>query len=149
MTPLDILRVGAITPLGLSAPPTCAAFRAGLKALARVYHPPFPAEPITGATVPASARLRRTLGDWLANLATRALAETFDDFGETEQTALIINLPDFEWNHSQPPTAYAATIVSEVQKRVGRQFALSEFRCGGHAGALSALARARDRGRCA
>lgn len=144
MTPLDILRVGAVTPVGLSAPSTCAAFRAGMKALKSVYYPTFPAEPIVGGKVPGSIRLRRTYTEWLVSLATRALAESVHAFEYPDRTALLLNLPEAERRHPELSGDYAGAILAAVQQRLGIQFHIAEATCGGHSGVLAALLRGRQ-----
>ncbi len=142
MIPLDILSVGAVTPLGLSAPPTCAAFRAGLKALAEVFYRTFPAAPVIGGRVPASVRLRRTYADWLTNLATRSLAEAISGLAELPEMALILNLPEPARKHPALRFGYQDAILAKLQERVAVSFPIAEVLCGEGAGTLSAIRRA-------
>jgi 3-oxoacyl-[acyl-carrier-protein] synthase-1 len=144
VTPLDILRLGAVTPLGLAAPSTCAAFRAGVKALQNVFHGPFPTEPIVGGRAPGGVSLRRTYAEWLVNLASRALVEALDGFDAVNDTALILNLPEPARNHSQLGPGYADAILDAVQRQSGVEFGIAEAVCGGHSGALAGIVRARE-----
>ena len=84
--PLYIAGAGAVTPAGLTAPQTCAAIRAGLSAFEEYVRPePFRRVQIV-ARIPAHWRLRRTEGEWLVNMAARAIAEALGSGGDPAAT---------------------------------------------------------------
>ena len=73
--PLYVAGAGAVTPAGLNAPQTMAAFRASLSAFQEtVLSEPFGASQVV-ARIPSHRRLRRTEGEWLINMAVRAISE--------------------------------------------------------------------------
>lgn len=93
--PLWICGAGAVTPAGLDAPQTCAAIRAALSAFEEyIRSDPFGAVQIV-ARIPAHWRLRRTEGEWLVNMAARALGEALAS-GDVaaEETVVLLAPPE-------------------------------------------------------
>ena len=138
MMQLDINRVGAVTPLGLSAPTTCAAFRAGIKVLKDVYFPVFPQRAVVGATVPVSRQLKATREDWIVNLACRALAEAMDGVAKPQEVALLLAVPV-----PQAGDCAAEDLADRIQRRLRLDFRVVETFVEGAADAIIALHRAR------
>lgn len=140
---LDVLQVGAVTPLGLSAAATCAAVRAGTKGFQAVHHSPFPAEPVIGGKVPASIRLRRTHAGWLSNLAVLAADEALHGLAGDRRVGMLVSLPESERLGVAHEDEATAGVLQAVQDRLGRRFGVvANF--SGAAGALSAIGRAQQ-----
>ncbi|MES2548495.1 MAG: hypothetical protein V4630_02235 [Pseudomonadota bacterium] len=102
--PLFITGAGAVTAAGLTAPQTCAAIRAGVTGFSmETLSDPFGAEQ-TVARIPANWRLKRDAGQWLVNLAARAIREAVQDAKEAdpvrmERTALFLTPPESHRSH--------------------------------------------------
>jgi 3-oxoacyl-[acyl-carrier-protein] synthase I len=121
---LYIVGSGAVTAAGLTVAQTCAAFRAGLTGFAmELLDEPFGAEQ-TVARIPTSWRLRRDPGQWILNLATRAVREAFldaeaTDMATPERTALFLTPPEGRRNHPcydhLPPREVMARVLSQLQ----------------------------------
>jgi 3-oxoacyl-[acyl-carrier-protein] synthase-1 len=142
--PLDILQCGAVTAVGLNAPQTCAAIRAGISVFQDAYALPPPDDPVIGAVVPARLQLKLTPTEWLANLAARSIGECLQGLTATDQTALIISLPEEYRNHPAITPGGADRIVHMIQKRLEVEFRGSPILLQhGHAGALHGLELAR------
>jgi 3-oxoacyl-[acyl-carrier-protein] synthase-1 len=146
--PLYVTGSGAVTAAGLNAPQTCAAIRAGLTGFAmETLSDPFGAEQ-TVARIPANWRLKRDAGQWLVNLAARAIREALQDAAQadpvrTERMALFLSPPESHRNHPAyehvPPNA----ILEQVAATCGQRFhAASRAMDGGAAAGLGLLAQA-------
>ena len=102
--PLYITGAGAVTAAGLTAPQTCAAIRAGVTGFSMdSLSEPFGAEQ-TVARIPANWRLKRDAGQWLVNLAARAIRESVQDAAQndpvpTDRTALFLTPPECHRTH--------------------------------------------------
>ncbi len=137
---------GAVTSVGLTAPQVCAAIRAGLCGFSEVFIKGAPTETTTSARVPVSWRLRRTEGEWLVNLASRALRECLaDEKPNPSLTALLLCLPESSRDHPGTQGRSAATMLHELQQQLG--VALSPYSMvlpGGPAVVVEGLQRASD-----
>lgn len=122
--PLYVTGSGAITAAGLTAPQTCAAIRAGLTGFSmETLSDPFGAEQ-TVARIPANWRLKRDAGQWLVNLAARAIREALQDASQTnpglsERTALFLTPPESRRAHPAyehfAPTALMDAILTACE----------------------------------
>jgi 3-oxoacyl-[acyl-carrier-protein] synthase-1 len=115
--PLDILRSGAVTALGLTGPQTCAAVRAGLCGFRQAFPLPPPMEPLVAAQVPARAHLKVTDSDWLVNLAAKAIAECLAP-PTPVRTAVIVNLPESARAHPALRQLSPKDWLSRLQQRL-------------------------------
>ncbi|NVB42734.1 hypothetical protein G6O69_33240 [Pseudenhygromyxa sp. WMMC2535] len=121
--PLDILGVGAVTPVGLDAPQSCAALRAKIKRYTALENPVLPdREPRVGARVSAAPGLRRSEDEWLLNLSARALREcTARPKFEAESTALVLMIPEAHRAHTLCARE-DADILQALRERLGLDF---------------------------
>jgi 3-oxoacyl-[acyl-carrier-protein] synthase-1 len=121
--PLFITGCGAVTAAGLTAPQTCAAFRANLSAFELIIlSEPFGHEQIV-ARIPAHWRLRRTEGEWLINMAARVVKETLAHSGaELSETAIFLALPEGFRKHpcfeSIAPPAFLPSLLGRLGQPV-------------------------------
>ena len=143
---LDILQCGAITAVGLTAHQTCAAIRAGISGFQDVYYLSPPEEPIVGARIPTSERLKRSPAEWLINLGARAIRECLQVQGnvQPERTALIVNLPEAWRDHPAFRETPPDHLLSRIQESLGCRFTVSKCLQEGHAGVFQALEVARE-----
>ena len=141
---LDVLQCGAVTAVGLTAPQTCAAIRAGISAFQDVYYLAPPEEPIVGCHVPASKRLKRSAAEWLIHLGVRAIRECLQGQGQPERTALLVNLPEVHRDHPAFSEVTPEHLLSRIQESLGCRFATSQCLQEGHAGVFQALEGARE-----
>lgn len=138
--PLFISGAGAVTPVGLTAPQTCAAIRAGISA----YEEIFRAEPIGASQIvtriPTHWSLRSTEGEWLVNMAARAIAEAMRS-GEvaSENTVLLIAPPESGRAHPCYEDVKPADFVSAVSDASKYQFHGSSRAIDGGAAAMVAV----------
>jgi 3-oxoacyl-[acyl-carrier-protein] synthase-1 len=142
--PLYVAGAGAVTPAGLTAPQTCAAIRAGLSAFEEYSRP----EPIGAvqlvARVPAHRRLRRTEGEWLVNMAARAIAEA-QEGGDAGGTAVFLTPPESFRGHPAYEDISPARFLAEVLAATGLGFhRASRAFDGGPAAAVGILGHARE-----
>lgn len=93
--PLFVCGAGAVTAAGLDSRQTIAAIRAGLSAFEEtMLIEPFGELQIV-ARIPMHWRLRRTEGEWLVNMAVRALNEALESGANpSEETAVLMTLPE-------------------------------------------------------
>lgn len=140
---LDVLQCGVITAVGLTVHQTCAAIRAGISAFQDVYFLSPPEEPIVGARIPTSERLKRSPTEWLINLGTRAIRECLQGHVPPERTALLVNLPEARRDHPAFSKATPEYLLSRIQESLGCRFAVSKCLQEGHAGVFQALELAR------
>lgn len=120
--PLYIAGRGAVTPAGLSALQTLPAIRANLSALDGWTDDE--GESITVARIPSSAKIRRTEGAWLVNLAARAAREALgtDDPGAAAATALLITPPEAFRSHPAFEDIPARNFLAAVIGATGLKF---------------------------
>lgn len=117
--PLYITASGAVTPAGLTARQTIAAVRASLSAYQTVtLSTPF-GKPQLMSRLEVHEGLRTSEGDWLVNMAVRALDETLTASQVSPQrTALLLALPEGFREHpafqDTPPTAFLRTVTAEL-----------------------------------
>ncbi|TPJ53031.1 hypothetical protein FJ959_22980 [Mesorhizobium sp. B2-2-4] len=140
--PLYITGAGAVTAAGLNAAQTLAAIRAGLSAVDAWMTEE--GETITVARVPARSRVRRNEGEWLANIAARAINEAMRT-GEsrTEATAILMTPPESFRQHTAygdiRPSAFPGAIIAATGQHFHRA---SRAVDGGAAASLGLLERA-------
>jgi 3-oxoacyl-[acyl-carrier-protein] synthase-1 len=98
--PLYVAGSGAVTAAGLNARQTVAAIRASLSAFEDVGFPEAGLSQIV-ARIPTHHQLRQTQGEWLVNLAARAIEEALgtDDPGIAAATVLLLTPPESFRNH--------------------------------------------------
>lgn len=121
--PLYIGGAGAVTAAGLNARQTLAAIRASLSA----FEEAAPVEPLAAqvvARIPTHWRLRRSEGDWLVNMAARAIKEGLgtDDPGVAAATALLVTPPESFRNHPAFDDIPARDFLSAIIDAAGRKF---------------------------
>jgi len=144
MTPaLTIHGWGAVTPVGLTAPQTCAAIRARVSGFREVVVGLPPEESQLAARIQGKWTLRKTPADWLSNLASRAIAECLgDEQPDSRHTVLLIAPPEAFREH--PGTGADASVIRGIESRLGLRFHLrSAVLRGGPASVFQALRAAR------
>ena len=121
--PLYVKGAGAVTSAGLNARQTLAAIRASLSAFeeAAVIEPLVPQ---VVARVPTHWRLRRTQGEWLVNLATRAIKEALgqDDPAAATATVLLLTPPESFRDHPAFEDIPARDFLSAIIDATGLKF---------------------------
>jgi 3-oxoacyl-[acyl-carrier-protein] synthase-1 len=138
--PLDILSVGAVTPIGLDARQTAAAFRARIAGFQTAIPLPPPEEPLRAAKIPAHLSLRTSEQGWLVNLAARAIRECIRDRHLTARLGLIVCLPEPERNHPGLSGSDFEQIVPTIAEAVREQkFYLTIANADGGAGIATGL----------
>ncbi|KUM27459.1 hypothetical protein AU467_17475 [Mesorhizobium loti] len=102
--PLYVSGAGAVTAAGLNARQTLAAIRASLSAFEeKILSNPFGAVQIV-ARIPTHYQLRQTEGQWLVNMAARAIGEALrSGTRAAKATAILLTPPEGFRNH--PATA--------------------------------------------
>ncbi len=121
---LYVVGAGAVTPAGLNARQTIAAIRASLSAFEEIILPaPFGASQVV-ARIPSHWRLRRTQGEWLVNMAARAIKEALgtSDPGVAAATALLITAPESFRNHPAFADIPARDFLAAVIGATGLKF---------------------------
>lgn len=113
--PLSVVGAGAVTAAGLTAPQACAAFRAALSGFEEYVRPePFGATQLV-ARIPAHWRLRRSEGEWLVNMAARAIVEA-QGSADPRETLLLLLPPESFRGHPAyediPPPRFLAAVLS-------------------------------------
>ncbi|WP_434725257.1 beta-ketoacyl synthase N-terminal-like domain-containing protein [Mesorhizobium sp. RIZ17] len=142
--PLYVSGAGAVTPAGLNAPQTMAAIRAGLSAFEEIML----AEPLgqtqIAAPIPTRAKLRRTEGRWLVNMASRAIREAlWTGSGASEGTAILLTPPESLRKHPAYDDIAPQDFLATVIKATGLRFhAASRAIDGGAAASIGLLERA-------
>lgn len=139
---LQLIGGGAVTPVGLDRPQTCAGIRARMARFEQVLRTtPFGAEQAV-ARIPAHWQLRRTPVDWLVNLAARAVQEVITRHAiDTGRTALVM-LPPEPFRHAafddaDLPADALGTLVSRVEAKVGMTFLHTQQSPDGGAAAIA------------
>lgn len=142
---LDIVSVGAVTPIGLDARQTAASFRARIAGFEMAIVLPPPEEPLRAARVPAHRSLRSTPRDWLVNLAARAIREALRYRQLRGRLGLILTLPDRERNHPAMVQSSTEHLAASIGAAAGTQVFERIFVAGhGGAGIAPALSMAGD-----
>ena len=142
--PLWIIGAGAVTAAGMTAPQTCAAFRASLTGFEMmVLSDPFGAEQ-TVARIPAHWQLRSNDGVWIVNLAARAICEAMAEANaEGSRTALLLTPPESTRCHPCYDEIAPADLLGQIIERTGHAFhRQSRAFDGGAAAGLAALSHA-------
>ncbi|TJV41242.1 MAG: hypothetical protein E5Y02_18895 [Mesorhizobium sp.] len=144
--PLFVAGAGAVTAAGLNAPQTIAAIRASLSAFEeKILAEPFGAVQIV-ARIPTHYQLRRSEGEWLINMAARAIGEALRTGTiAAEATAILVAPPEGFRNHPAYRDIAPPEFVAEVIKATGQKFhATSRAIDGGAAASIAGLERALD-----
>jgi 3-oxoacyl-[acyl-carrier-protein] synthase-1 len=139
--PLYVVGGGAVTPVGLNAPQTCAGIRAKMSRFEEVLRlSPF-GQPQMVARVPAHWSLRRTPAEWLVNLAARAVREVVERHRVNPQDAALILIPPEAFRQATFLDMGAIrTLAESVSAKVGRRFdSVWQVSEGGAASMVSAL----------
>ncbi|AZO16731.1 MULTISPECIES: hypothetical protein [unclassified Mesorhizobium] len=121
--PVYVAGFGTVTAAGLSAPQTIAAIRASLSAFEDVGFPEAGLSQIV-ARIPTHWRLRRNQGEWLVNMAARAIKEALgvDDPNVAAATALLITPPESFRNHPAFADVPARNFLAAVIDATGLRF---------------------------
>lgn len=144
--PLYVSGAGAVTAAGLNARQTLAAIRASLSAFEdAVLATPFGATQVV-ARIPARSRLRRTEGQWLVNIAARAVRETLlTGKINSEATAILLTPPESFRNHPAYADIAPADFLAAIIATTGQKFhASSRAADGGAAASIGLLERAAE-----
>jgi 3-oxoacyl-[acyl-carrier-protein] synthase-1 len=137
--PVYISGGGAVTAAGLTAQQTLCAIRAGLSAFEEtsLFQPLGESQIV--ARIPAHWRLRETFGDWLVNMAVRAIDEALADNADTSSTALLLTPPETFRRHPALAELPPAQFLTRVIHETGRTFHPSSRAIDGGAAANIAL----------
>jgi 3-oxoacyl-[acyl-carrier-protein] synthase-1 len=114
--PLFVCGAGAVTPGGLSAPQTLAAIRASISSFGQ-FALSEPAGAVqVAAMVSAHWKLKRSDGEWLQNMAARAIGEAMQGSPvPAEATALLVAPPETFRAHpayrTVPPRDFLAALI--------------------------------------
>lgn len=142
-SPLYICGAGAVTAAGLNASQTIAAIRASLSAYDEyIVNEPFGAVQ-TVSRIPAHHLLRRTHGEWLVNMAARALEEALAS-GDVDagSTCILLAPPEDFRDHPAFADISRRDFLDKVIGATGREFHPSSRAIdGGAAAALGLLSR--------
>ncbi|MBZ9920874.1 MULTISPECIES: hypothetical protein [unclassified Mesorhizobium] len=143
--PVYLAGAGAVTAAGLNARQTLAAIRAGLSAFNEIVVEPFPATQIA-ARVPTTWKLRKTDGEWLVNMAVRAIMEALRSGPfAAAATALVISPPESFRSHPAFATVPFVDFLPAVMLGCGGSFHPASIAVdGGAAASVSLLERASD-----
>jgi 3-oxoacyl-[acyl-carrier-protein] synthase-1 len=143
--PVYVTGFGCVTAAGLNAPQTLAAIRASLSAFEEIdLIDPMGATQVV-ARIPTHHHLRRTNGDWLVNLAVRAIREALgtDDPGVAGATALLVTLPESFREHPAFEDIAARDFLAAVIDAAGTRFhPASRAIAGGAAASVGLIERA-------
>lgn len=141
--PLQLIGGGAVTPVGLDRPQTCAGIRARMARFEQVLRTtPFGAEQAV-ARIPAHWQLRRTPVDWLVNLAARAVQEVLVRHALAAARTALVMLPPEPFRHvafddASLPADAIGTLAPRVEAKVGVAFARTLQSPDGGAAAVAA-----------
>ncbi|RWB10035.1 MAG: hypothetical protein EOQ39_12580 [Mesorhizobium sp.] len=142
--PLYVAGAGAVTSAGLNARQTIAAIRASLSAFEeRTLPEPFGAVQVV-ARIPTHYQLRRTQGQWLVNMAARAIGEAMQTRSNASTTtAILLTPPESFRNHPAHGDIAPADFLAAVIMATGQKFhAASRAVDGGAAASIGLLERA-------
>ncbi|MBZ9776996.1 hypothetical protein [Mesorhizobium sp. CO1-1-8] len=133
-----------MTPAGLNAPQTVAAIRAGLSAFEEmILNEPLGATQIV-ARIRAHSRLRRTDGQWLVNMAARAIGEALrSGTCPSDTTAILLAPPESFRNHPAYGDIAPPDFLTAVMSATGQKFHVASRAIdGGAAASIGLLERA-------
>jgi len=122
--PLYLAGGGAVTPAGLDSRQTLAAIRASLSAFEEIpLVDPVGSVQIV-ARIPTHSRLRRTDGEWLVNMAARAIKEATHGIPPEiiASTALLIALPESFRGHPALEDVPARDFLAVLMETSGLKF---------------------------
>jgi 3-oxoacyl-[acyl-carrier-protein] synthase-1 len=119
---LDILSLGAVTSVGLTAFQTAASCRARIAGFEDAIPLPPPHDPLRAARVPARAVLRPTPTDWLVNLAARGIRESLGYRPMEGRVGLVLALPESARKHAAVTPGGEAEFLARVSRAAGRRF---------------------------
>jgi len=141
---LDLLSCGAVTPIGLNALQSAAAFRARIAGFEKAIPLEPPRESLVAALIPTQAALRRTPAIWLANLAVRAIRESLAYQSLSERMAIIVALPERVREHPALAGRERIELLHTIVSAVGHRFSHELLSEEGGAGIASGLQLARQ-----
>jgi 3-oxoacyl-[acyl-carrier-protein] synthase-1 len=146
---LWLVSAGAVTAVGLTAPQSCAAIRAGVSGFCETAPPEPAAEPQVGAPVPAHASLKEDPTGWLSHLAARALKECLSEVElAPESIVLLLSVPEsFRTHPSQRLQGRhcAGLLLRRLEGHLKVHFHQnSQELSSGHSAALAAIRLARQ-----
>jgi len=139
VTTLDILSCGAVTPVGLDAFQTAAAFRAGVAGFEGAIPLPPPQEPLRAARIPSRASLRRTPSAWLVNLAARGIREALSYRTLEGRLGIVMCFPEQARQYAGPDPNANTTLFRAILDAAGHRFERAIIAAEGGAGVASAL----------
>jgi hypothetical protein len=140
---LAIEAVGAVTPVGLNAEQTCAAFRAGISGIKRtpLRPPPNPLNPT--ARVPAKSILRKSDRRWLMSLAARAVREVLAKTQiRPDRIAFFLSVPEPYRRHPAFFDGSPDAFLRDLEQQLRVRFGNGSLLLGGHDAPLQALSAA-------
>src|SRR5437763_12179788 len=145
-TPLAIVGCGAVTPVGLSAPQTCAAIRARISGVREIAVAPPDFAAVSGADVPARAALKEPIGQWVVSLACRAIQEALSaEAPDTSATSLLLLMRQSAAAPIELSPSATSPWIKSIEARLNRRFHSSSSIFGeGHAAVILALHKARE-----
>ncbi|AZO05427.1 MULTISPECIES: hypothetical protein [unclassified Mesorhizobium] len=144
--PLYVSGAGAVTAAGLDARQTMAAIRASLSAFEeKILSEPFGAVQIV-ARIPTHYQLRQTDGQWLVNMAARAIREALrSGTRPAGATAVLVAPPEGFRNHPAYGDIAPQSFLAAVASATGEKFhAASRAIDGGAAASVGLLERAAE-----
>ncbi|RWB59703.1 hypothetical protein [Mesorhizobium sp.] len=144
--PLYVSGAGAVTAAGLNARQTLAAIRASLSAFEeKILSEPFGAVQIV-ARIPTHYQLRQTDGQWLVNMAARAIGEALQSGTRAAgSTAILLTPPEGFRNHPAYGDIAPQSFLAAVTSATGEKFhAASRALDGGAAASIGLLERAAE-----
>lgn len=141
---LDILSCGGVTPIGLNALQTAAAFRARVAGF--TYSMPLapPLEPLRAARIPARASLKQTPGDWLVNIAARGLKDALQHPVANRPLGLALALPEKARNHPALAGRSGNDLLQDLEVAAGARFPVKFLAGEGGAGITEGIHAARS-----
>ena len=141
-----IVGLGAVTAVGLTAPQSCTAIRAGISGFGDAWWASPIEEPQVGAVVPARSSLKYPYLNWLVNMATRAIRQCMEEENpDPAATALLIAVPEAFRDHPALADTSIQNLLKAINQRLQRPFhAASAVLREGHAAPIRALAIARQ-----
>ncbi|MDX8490256.1 hypothetical protein RFN29_01565 [Mesorhizobium sp. VK22B] len=144
--PLYVSGAGAVTAAGLNARQTVAAIRASMSAFEeKILSEPFGAVQIV-ARIPTHYQLRQTDGQWLVNMAARAIREALQSGTRAaEATAILLTPPEGFRGHPAYDDIAPRSFLAAVTLATGEKFhPASRALDGGAAASVGLLERAAE-----
>lgn len=122
--PLYIAGAGAVTPAGLNARQSIAAIRASLSAFEDLARGKSFGAPQVVARIPTHWRLRRSEGEWLVNMAARAVSEALGAVDPTlaAATVVLITPPESFRKHPALEEIPLRDFLAATTERTGHRF---------------------------